>query len=1101
MASLVAKILHNISVVCNNIVLKFIEEDIVLSMNIQHLSVHSADHRWKRSFIDVSPTNVLFRKLINIIDFTICLDKRNSSGKIEHVQEPILYKCSMEVRMYRKFNANATKLSVTRIDVQTDSLDLKISSQQLPMLFRLYDLFMALKSGKLQAKYAENLPQPANDNADQEEDESWISWAWNMIPAILPDEESSEQDETSDKKIFEFGLYVESVVLTLKAQELLADPIIPSTKKAVFNPILSIELQEFYSITIMNGVRKFNVKCGIGYAEVVALDDNPLFTNHVQHLLTAGVKEKTGNYLKDSFMDKSAAPMNTRYDGIWKNYYEMNTDEVLLAKTPAFAVDILHSVEIPDDTRSSDVGSDLEFSNFSESYVIRIFGNGFVINYGPKLYHRVEKLLQYYRECDFLPYYLEAEKPLLKSQLSPATADDYDALINEVPLRIIQMKLKNVILNVREWKDHEKTFKTRRIVKQQQSCNNEDKQVVMLVIKIDVASMDMKFPLYKNRLLYTTCQLPDNTHNELFKKCFLNVHSTLKNIKIDMKFAKEKRICEIFSVSFKLRRILYPHLWADLDIPENLYDAAIEGFSLMISPPQLVALQWILTSNVLKYSEHELEKDVLRNLEKSDFVVVQLVIQKVSVHSFETKLSFFGKLRLSDVLGIAWKSGSKSLIVNWPDVSWRPEFKSTKKNKRTIDLLNLHIQWPKDVEDQNLLPVISLQIAEGSVNLDPLLREFLSFKIIPDEVKPERFARTISISSKTAVNENMQSIQSSSDCDLTICPEREIEKEKKDAVDFIEIYKNYIFNIEMKSLKIFFTNRLLESSKPSDSLQALLAKSNDQIILIKSPSILFHSVKNRAMMEMISDHFPIEIPLTMWGNEKVFTWNLSFTNFCANTMNDGKLFDFIQEFSLSISIADETVVNLKEKNFAGNLLVETSPIALTIHTSQVKSIKAAIDEITNFPMLQQRRKLQTADELSKNETQKSLAVIQESPQISSEIKDFLGMATTASTITKQTSLIEKDIKRTKSRCSLYVQWICSKISLILLADELELEKKFIFEIDEILFSLHQQDFYQLKSKIASVSGNFYEKAKNEEKWIKNVALGLSVQTDENSTLR
>jgi vacuolar protein sorting-associated protein 13B len=99
MASLIAKIIGNMSVICNNIVLKFIEEDIVLSMNVQHLSVHSADHRWRRSFIDVSPTNVLIRKLINIIDLTICLDKRNSSGKIEFVQEPLLYKCSMELRL------------------------------------------------------------------------------------------------------------------------------------------------------------------------------------------------------------------------------------------------------------------------------------------------------------------------------------------------------------------------------------------------------------------------------------------------------------------------------------------------------------------------------------------------------------------------------------------------------------------------------------------------------------------------------------------------------------------------------------------------------------------------------------------------------------------------------------------------------------------------------------------------------------------------------------------------------------------------------------------------------------------------------------------
>lgn len=66
-----------------------------------------------------------------------------------------------------------------------------------------------------------------------------------------------------------------------------------------------------------------------------------------------------------------------------------------------------------------------------------------------------------------------------------------------------------------------------------------------------------------------------------------------------------------------------------------------------------------------------------------------------------------------------------------------------------------------------------------------------------------------------------------------------------------------------------------------------------------------------------------------------------------------------------------------------------------------------------------------------------------------------------------------------------------------MADELAVEKKFILEIDELLFSLHQQDFYQLKSKIASISGCFYERTEGDDKWVKNITLGLSVQTDEN----
>lgn len=102
MSGLINKILVNISVICNNIVLKYVEDDIVTSMNIGHLSLHSADEKWKRAYIDVSANKILFRKLINIIDMTICLDKRNTSGKIEICQEPIIYKCSMELRLFRK---------------------------------------------------------------------------------------------------------------------------------------------------------------------------------------------------------------------------------------------------------------------------------------------------------------------------------------------------------------------------------------------------------------------------------------------------------------------------------------------------------------------------------------------------------------------------------------------------------------------------------------------------------------------------------------------------------------------------------------------------------------------------------------------------------------------------------------------------------------------------------------------------------------------------------------------------------------------------------------------------------------------------------------
>lgn len=263
------------------------------------------------------------------------------------------------------------------------------------MLLRLYDLTMALRSGKLQAKYAENLPPQDLQGVEQGDDESWVSWAWNMMPSLLPDEQSNDLSESGDKKIFEFGLYVEDINLSLKSQEFLSDPIIPSTKKAVFKPLLTIHAQEFFSVTIISGVRKFNVKCGVGFVEILALEECVCGINATDvDLLTAGDKIKTGNYLKDSFMDKTALSMQERYDGMWSNYYEKNSEELMLAKTQAMAMDILHTVELPDDAKSSDVGSDLEYSNFSEAYVIRVFGSCVNVKFGGDAVHRVERIMK-----------------------------------------------------------------------------------------------------------------------------------------------------------------------------------------------------------------------------------------------------------------------------------------------------------------------------------------------------------------------------------------------------------------------------------------------------------------------------------------------------------------------------------------------------------------------------------------------------------------------------------------------------------------------------------------------------------------------------------
>ena len=48
------KIVNNISIVCNNVILKYLEEDIVLSLNARTVTLTSADGKWETAFTGIN---------------------------------------------------------------------------------------------------------------------------------------------------------------------------------------------------------------------------------------------------------------------------------------------------------------------------------------------------------------------------------------------------------------------------------------------------------------------------------------------------------------------------------------------------------------------------------------------------------------------------------------------------------------------------------------------------------------------------------------------------------------------------------------------------------------------------------------------------------------------------------------------------------------------------------------------------------------------------------------------------------------------------------------------------------------------------------------
>ena len=90
-----------------------------------------------------------------IEDLTICLDRRNpSTGQIDFYEEPILYRCGINIRILQRFSTQGQRIPDSiKISTQLDDFTLSLSERQLPMSVRLAQLFGALYYGHLKVLF------------------------------------------------------------------------------------------------------------------------------------------------------------------------------------------------------------------------------------------------------------------------------------------------------------------------------------------------------------------------------------------------------------------------------------------------------------------------------------------------------------------------------------------------------------------------------------------------------------------------------------------------------------------------------------------------------------------------------------------------------------------------------------------------------------------------------------------------------------------------------------------------------------------------------------------------------------------------------------
>ncbi|XP_072317747.1 intermembrane lipid transfer protein VPS13B-like isoform X5 [Eucyclogobius newberryi] len=402
--SLIRRVVNNVNIMVNNLILKYVEDDIVLSVNITAAECYTVDDMWERAFMDITAPELVLRKVINFADCTVCLDKRNASGKIEFYQDPLLYKCSFRTRLHFTYdNINSKIPSVIKIQTLVESLKLSITDQQLPMFIRILELIIALYYGEIGGhkdgegeegsghvkEAALNLtgmdvdmesPGSSPDiymhsgSSPGEQDEGWVSWAWSFVPAIVGEEEEGEdlyqeqeeggitkspQHHTPKDPIVSIGFYCTKASVSFKLTETQSESSYYSPQKVKSKEVLCLEKEGITIEVLMMGEPFFN--CQIGFVGCQALclksimgvrdfEENMNRNEKDAVFFTCGdsLSSKGMTYLTNSLFDYRSPENNgVRAEFILDaaNHKETYTEIAGMQRFGAFYMDYLYTME------------------------------------------------------------------------------------------------------------------------------------------------------------------------------------------------------------------------------------------------------------------------------------------------------------------------------------------------------------------------------------------------------------------------------------------------------------------------------------------------------------------------------------------------------------------------------------------------------------------------------------------------------------------------------------------------------------------------------------------------------------------------------------
>ena len=290
--SLLNRVINNVSIQVHNVILKYVEDDIVLSLNLKSVEMFSVNDKWEKAFVDVAAPEFVLRKVCNISDLTICLDKRNSSGQIEMYQDPLLYRCCLNCRILINYDQHLQP-TATKLNVYCECLEISLTDQQLSLFIRLLKLCISLYYGTLDLPGCDFKPHPAaqmiqqsisrtktgagnlaqsadtssmpTSKGEQALQEDWANWMWSFVPTLVDEGqiEDGSPRPPQPPHLISLGVYISQVTVSIKLTEKISEGLFFGAQRFEFKPTINLELSGTAIEITLKGEDFFDAQLGV----------------------------------------------------------------------------------------------------------------------------------------------------------------------------------------------------------------------------------------------------------------------------------------------------------------------------------------------------------------------------------------------------------------------------------------------------------------------------------------------------------------------------------------------------------------------------------------------------------------------------------------------------------------------------------------------------------------------------------------------------------------------------------------------------------------------------------------------------------------------